>query len=105
MPRFGLAIRARISGNASIGQMKAFHSNSFRSSQSSRSSSAGSKALPRRLQRTSRCGGATVEIGIELKPAEAPDGIEHAARAAVEGLRADGDSPRLLRDSHFTASP
>ena len=63
LPRFGLAIRARISGNASMGQMKAFHSNSSRSSQSSRSSSAGSKALPRRLHKTSRCGGATVEMG------------------------------------------
>src|SRR5919106_3520528 len=42
--------------------MNAFHSKSCLSSQSSRSSSAGSYG-PRRLKRTSRCGGATVEIG------------------------------------------
>src|SRR5580765_3580975 len=42
--------------------MNAAHSNSFRSSQSSRSSSVVSYG-PRRLQRTRCCGGATVEIG------------------------------------------
>src|SRR5438045_899253 len=42
--------------------MNAFHSNSFRSFHSSRSSSPLSKA-PSRLQRTRCCGGAMVEIG------------------------------------------
>src|SRR5215211_100005 len=42
--------------------MNAFHSNSFRSSQISRSSSARSNG-PSRLHRTRYCGGATVEIG------------------------------------------
>src|SRR6266566_8012069 len=55
-------IRARMSGKSSIGRMNAPHSNSLRSSQSNRSSSAESYD-PRRLHRTSRCGGATVEIG------------------------------------------
>src|SRR5919197_5097290 len=42
--------------------MKAFHSNSFLSSQSRRSSSAGSYG-PSRLQSTRRCGVATVAMG------------------------------------------
>src|SRR5918995_1948005 len=51
-----------MSGRSSIGQMKAFHSNSRRSFHRSRSSSARS-SRPSRLQRTSCCGGATVEMG------------------------------------------
>ena len=55
-------IRARISGKSSIGRMNAPHSNSLRSCQRSRSSSATSNG-PSRLQRTSRWGVATVAIG------------------------------------------
>jgi hypothetical protein len=55
-------IRARISGKSSIGQMNAPHSNSLRSSHSSRSSSATSYG-PSRLQSTSVCGVAMLEIG------------------------------------------
>ena len=61
-PRRRRRIRARRSGSTSIGQMYAFHSMSFFSSHSSRSSSVLSYG-PSRLQRTSCCGGATVEIG------------------------------------------
>ena len=55
-------IRPRMIGRDSIGQMNAFHSNSRRSSQSSRSSSPRSW-FPSRLQSTSCCGGATAAIG------------------------------------------
>src|SRR3954451_523121 len=59
-PRFR-RIRAQMSGKSSIGQMNAPHSNSLRSSQSRRSSSAGSYG-PSLLQSTSCCGGATLDI-------------------------------------------
>src|SRR3954469_8792665 len=60
-PRFR-RMRAQMSGKSSIGQMNAPHSNSLRSSQSRRSSSAVSY-WPSLLQSTSCCGGATLEIG------------------------------------------
>src|SRR5829696_6275546 len=55
-------MRARTSGRSSIGQMKAAHSKSLRSSHSSRSSSVASYG-PRRLQSTSCCGVAMAAIG------------------------------------------
>ena len=74
---------------------EAFHSISFLSSQSRRSSSATSNG-PRRLQRTSCCGGATVEIGsIWRKPSRRTVSRMFVGRA-VEELRAYRDPARLL---------
>ena len=103
-------MRARSSGKSSAGQMKAFHSSSLRSSQSRRSSSATSNG-PRRLQRTSCWGGATVEIGsICRKPRcrtvsriVVADPSSSCARTAI--LRASSVETILTPPAAATAAP
>ena len=76
--------------------MNASYSNSFRSFQSRRSSSAvsnGAEPAEEDELLRPRDGGDRVH----LQEAEPPDRVEHALRRAVEQLRAHGDPPGLLR--------
>src|SRR5215212_4551828 len=88
--------------------MNAFHSKSCFSSQSSRSSSAGSWA-PRRLKRTSRCGGATVEIGsIWRKPSRRTvsrtEVAEPSSACARTAIRLAWDTVTGLDTNEFVLS-
>ena len=76
--------------------MNAFHSKSARSSQSSRSSSAGSYDGAEPAPEHEVLRGCDRGDQVDLEEAELPDRREDVRRRAVEQLRADGDPPGLL---------
>ena len=89
-------MRACASGSDSIGQMYAFHSKSFLSSQSRRSSSAivvRTEAAPE----DELLGRSNGRDRVDLEEPEPSDRVEDVRRGSVEELCPDRDAPRLVR--------